>query len=153
MFLLMTLATFAFFRCVSCLQYLVLLSYDRWSNQFIFDKQRTCSGFDQRLFLEKVRVGDCTSALHFSLEYLLSAHVFSPSFESPKLYCSKTIYFKVRIPNKNLSRIVRQDRNIWYCVKLFAWLKRNSGWRSTKTPSKIWCPISEIMLQLEYLNS
>ncbi len=42
----------------------------------------------------------CTCTCYLLLEYPLSAHAFSSTFEVPRCYCFKTIDFKVRILNE-----------------------------------------------------
>ena len=67
-------------------------------SSWFFTSSYSCSGYEQRVFFEKSGVG-------FSLEYVLSAHAFSPTFESPRGYSSKTIDFKVYMPKKYIRQL------------------------------------------------
>ena len=72
--------------------------------------------------MEKARVSDCTHALDFSLEYLLSARAGSPTSESARCYCFKTIDFKVRVPNKNiqLMKIHHKPFDFFESLRIFS---------------------------------
>ncbi len=94
---------YAIFRLLYfCKDFTVYSRIDPASGAKIHSFFSICSGYEKWLFLEKARIGDCTCAHHLSL----STHAPSPTLESPRCYCSKTIDFKLHFPKNDTNSIV-----------------------------------------------